>query len=85
MALHGLRDARGVTEIRNLGLLDAIEFGPEAGGGPARAQAIAAHCFKVGVLIRATGDSLVLSPPLGISAEQIGQIMDAVRQGAAKA
>ncbi len=84
-ALHGLRDAQGVTDIRNLGLLGAIEFGPDAGGGPARARAVAAHCFEAGVLIRATGDSLVLSPPLGISADQIGQIVDTIRQAAAQA
>jgi beta-alanine--pyruvate transaminase len=81
-AVHALRDAPGVTDIRNIGLLAAIEFSAEAGGGPARARAIAARCFDAGVLIRAVGDSLVLSPPLPITAEQIEQIADTIRQEA---
>ncbi|MBP0494535.1 aminotransferase class III-fold pyridoxal phosphate-dependent enzyme [Pararoseomonas indoligenes] len=84
-AVHSLRDAPGVTDIRNIGLLAAIEFGPAAGGGPARAKAVAAHCFESGVLIRATGDSLVLSPPLGIGKDEIGQIVETIRGGAARA
>lgn len=81
-AVHALRDVPGVTDIRNIGLLAAIEFGAEAGGGPARARAIAARCFDAGVLIRAVGDSLVLSPPLPVTAEQIEQIADTIRQEA---
>jgi beta-alanine--pyruvate transaminase len=35
-------------------------------------------CFEQGVLIRTTGDTIALSPPLIISAEQIGQVVEAV-------
>ncbi|WP_419897360.1 aminotransferase class III-fold pyridoxal phosphate-dependent enzyme [Roseomonas sp. USHLN139] len=74
-ALHSLRDAAGVTDIRNIGLLGAIEF-----GSPAAAKAIAARCFDEGVLIRAVGESLVLSPPLAIEDSQIDQIVSTIRK-----
>ncbi|MBP0445930.1 aminotransferase class III-fold pyridoxal phosphate-dependent enzyme [Roseomonas sp. SSH11] len=77
-AVHGLRDAPGVTDIRNIGLLAAIEFAPQ-GDKPSPARAVAARCFDKGVLIRAAGDSLVLSPPLIISADQIDEIVDTIR------
>jgi len=85
-ALHSLRGTPGVTDIRNLGLLGAVEFGGQPAGGPLGARTIAARCFEEGVLIRAVGESLVLSPPLGISEAQIGQIVETIgrvaRQGA---
>ncbi|WP_200845315.1 aminotransferase class III-fold pyridoxal phosphate-dependent enzyme [Roseomonas sp. 18066] len=79
-ALHSLRDAKGVTDIRNIGLLGAIEF-----GSPAAAKAIAARCFDEGVLIRAVGESLVLSPPLAIEDSQIDQIVSVIRKCAGEA
>jgi beta-alanine--pyruvate transaminase len=80
-AVHGLRDLPGVTDIRNIGLLAGIEFAaPPGGASPARA--IAARCFDAGVLIRAAGESLVLSPPLCISEAQIGEIVAAIRAAA---
>ncbi|MCQ4161848.1 aminotransferase class III-fold pyridoxal phosphate-dependent enzyme [Roseomonas sp. GC11] len=79
-ALHALRDVPGVTDIRNIGLLGAIEFGAAAGGGPARARAIAAACFEAGVLIRAVGEALVLSPPLIIGEDGIGRITETIRR-----
>jgi beta-alanine--pyruvate transaminase len=80
-AVHSLRDVPGVTDIRNLGLLAAIEFGPQE-GKPSAARAVAARCFDKGVLIRAAGDSLVLSPPLIVSTDQINEIVDTIRSAA---
>ena len=82
-ALHGLRDLSGVTDIRNIGLLGAVEFGAAAGGGPARAKAIAAACLEAGVLLRAVGETLVLSPPLVVTTDQIGEMVEAIRRAAA--
>ena len=82
-ALHSLRNAPGVTDIRNIGLLAAVEFGTPDGSGAPHAKAVAAHCMAAGVLIRAVGEALVLSPPLIISNDQIGQIVDTIRTAAA--
>jgi len=75
-ALHSLRGAPHVVDIRSIGLLGAIELAPHAG---ARGAAVADHCFEAGVLVRAAGDMLVLSPPLIIAPDEIAQIVDAIR------
>jgi beta-alanine--pyruvate transaminase len=79
--VHSLHDVPGVTDIRNIGLLAAIEFGPQE-DKPSPARAIAARCFDKGVLIRAAGDSLVLSPPLIVSTDQINEIVETIRWAA---
>jgi beta-alanine--pyruvate transaminase len=81
-AVHSLRDLPRVTDIRNIGLLAAIEFGTADGSGAPHAKAVAARCLDAGVLIRAVGESLVLSPPLGISPDQVDEIVSAIRAAA---
>ncbi|ADX47343.1 Beta-alanine--pyruvate transaminase [Paracidovorax avenae ATCC 19860] len=78
-ALHGLRDAPHVVDVRNIGLLGAVELAPRAGAAGARAQAAHLACFESGVLVRNSGDTLVLSPPLVISEAQIGEIAGCIR------
>ena len=82
-AVHSLRDVPGVMDVRNLGLLAGIEFAT-APDRPPPARAIAARCYEAGVLIRAVGDSLVLSPPLCVTHEQIDQIVETIRTAAAE-
>lgn len=82
-AVHGLRGVTGVTDIRNIGLLAAIEFADQPAGTPLHARSIAARCMELGVLIRAVGDSLVLSPPLCVGQSEIGEIVDTIRRAAA--
>jgi beta-alanine--pyruvate transaminase len=73
-AVHGLADARHVIDVRNLGLMAGIELAPRGGAPGARgAQALQA-AFDAGLLLRVTGDTLALSPPLIISPEQISEI-----------
>ena len=78
-AAHALRDAPGVIDIRNTGLVAGIELAPRAGAPGARAMEVFHHCFDHGALIRVTGDIIALSPPLIIDEDQIAQLMDAVR------
>jgi beta-alanine--pyruvate transaminase len=79
-ACHSLRDARGVTDIRNIGLIAGIELEPRDAAPGRRAADIFQHCFDAGVLIRATGDTIALSPPLIVSREQIDQIVGRLRE-----
>jgi beta-alanine--pyruvate transaminase len=74
-ALHGLRDAPNVVDIRNLGLLGAVELAPRDGAPGARAFDAFLHAFEAGALIRASGDTMVMSPPLTISPAEIDQLM----------
>lgn len=78
-ALHGLRGLPHVIDIRNTGLVGAVEFEPRAGAAGRRAFEVFQACFEAGVLVRATGDNVAISPPLIVSESQIGQIVDALR------
>jgi beta-alanine--pyruvate transaminase len=77
-AAHALREAPHVLDVRNIGLLAAIDLAPRAGAPGARGNECNTACFEAGVLIRNSGDTLVLSPPLVITEEQIGQVFDTI-------
>jgi beta-alanine--pyruvate transaminase len=78
-ALHSIRGASpAVRDIRNLGLLGAVDIASEPDAFGHRARAVAEHCLANGVFMRALGEVLVLSPPLVVQEDQIGQIRDAV-------
>lgn len=63
-ALHSLKGLPHVADIRNLGLIGAIELETMPGKPGARAMAVYKKAFAEGVLIRTTGDIIALSPPL---------------------
>jgi len=78
-AIHALKGAPHVTDIRNIGLLGAIALEPREGASGARGAAVNKACFEAGVLVRNAGDTLVFSPPLIISEVEIAQVFDTVR------
>jgi beta-alanine--pyruvate transaminase len=78
-ALHSLKGARHVIDIRNLGLVGGIELEPRAGAIGRRGIEAHVRCFEAGVLVRITGDILALSPPLIIDEDQIGRIVETIR------
>jgi beta-alanine--pyruvate transaminase len=78
-ALHGLRGVRHVVDIRNLGLVGGIELEPRPGAPGQRGLQAHVRCFEAGALVRFTGDTLALSPPLIIEREQIAQLVDTIR------
>ena len=77
--LHSLRSEPYVIDIRNFGLIGAVELEPIEGQPTARAVQLFAHCFENGVIVRTTGDTVAFSPPLIIEKNQIDQMIDAVR------
>ena len=78
-AVHSLRGEPNVIDIRNIGLVGGIELSGIAGSPGKRAFDIFLDCFERGALIRTTGDTLALSPPLIIERGQIDQLVDMVR------
>jgi len=82
-AVHALRDAPYVKDIRNLGLVAGVELESRAGAPGARAYEAFVKCFEAGVLIRFTGDILAFSPPLIIEEAQIERIFSTVREALA--
>jgi beta-alanine--pyruvate transaminase len=74
-AVHSLRGLPHVIDIRNLGLVAGIELEPRPGAPAARAYEIFVKAFEKGILIRTTGDTIAMSPPLIIEPKQIDQLV----------
>ena len=78
--LHSLADCPHVIDIRNIGLIGAIELAPIAGEPTKRAFSAFLKAYESGLLIRTTGDIIALSPPLIITTEQIDELVDGIRK-----
>jgi beta-alanine--pyruvate transaminase len=79
-ALHSLTGEPRVVDIRNIGLLGAIELSPKYSmGAGALGLAMQAECFARNVFVRPVGDAVVLSPPFIIETHQIDEIVAALR------
>jgi len=70
-AAHSLKGRRHVIDIRTIGLVAGIELEPRPGAPTARATELFHACFDDGLLVRATGDIIALSPPLIVEKSQI--------------
>ena len=86
-AIHQLKGLPNVIDIRNFGLIGAIELAPRDGKPGTRAYEVFTKCFhEKDVLIRVTGDVIALSPPLILEKEHIdtlfSKIADAIRETA---
>jgi beta-alanine--pyruvate transaminase len=80
-AAHALKDMPHVIDIRNTGLVAAIEFAPRPNAPVGkRAFEVFKACFDKGLLVRATGDNIAISPPLIINDAQIDQIFGTLRE-----
>jgi beta-alanine--pyruvate transaminase len=77
-ALHALKGVRNVTDIRNYGLMAGIELEPAAGKPGARGFAAFLKCFELGVMTRASGDIIALSPPFIIDRAQIDELVGTI-------
>ena len=75
-AVHSLRGTTHVIDIRNYGLIGAVELEPRAGKPGARAFDVFLACFERGVMVRQTGDVIAMSPPLIIEPNQIARIVE---------
>ncbi|MBV8511735.1 MAG: aspartate aminotransferase family protein [Xanthobacteraceae bacterium] len=84
-AAHALRERQHVIDVRNIGLVAGIELTPRPGEPTKRAYETFVKCYERGVLIRTTGDTIALSPPLIINKSEIdllfgtlGEVLDTV-------
>jgi beta-alanine--pyruvate transaminase len=83
-AVHSLKGAPHVIDIRNLGLVGAVELEPRDGAPGARAAEVFQRCFEKGVLVRYTGETIALSPPLIIDNSQIDEVVGILGEVIAK-
>lgn len=74
--LHSLKGLPHVIDIRNIGLIGAIELEPIAGEPTKRAFSCFLEAYERNLLIRTTGDIIALSPPLIVEKTHIDEIID---------
>ncbi|KAA0971049.1 aspartate aminotransferase family protein [Aureimonas fodinaquatilis] len=84
-AIHSLKSAPNVIDIRTIGLVAGVELSPREGAIGARAYDVFVDCFKKGVLIRVTGDIIALSPPLIAEPEHFNTIVEVLGDALQKA
>ncbi|HEY7888529.1 MAG TPA: aminotransferase class III-fold pyridoxal phosphate-dependent enzyme [Steroidobacteraceae bacterium] len=77
-AVHSLRDEPFVADIRNVGVLAAIDLTPLPGEPAARGTACGQSCFDAGVLVRTSSDTILLSPPLIAEAKHVDQMITTI-------
>jgi len=75
-AVHSLKGLPHIIDIRNYGLIGAVELEPRAGKPGTRAFEVFLKCFERGVMVRQTGDTIAMSPPLIIEPAQMGKIVE---------
>ncbi len=74
-ALHALKGLPHVKDIRNTGLIGAVELEPIDGAPTKRAFNAFLKAYEKGILIRTTGDIIAMSPPLIINKAQIDELI----------
>jgi beta-alanine--pyruvate transaminase len=79
-AVHTLKGAPHVLDIRSVGLAAAIEMeGIPDAPGKRGYQALQAAFFDQSLVVRISGDTIVLIPALIASESEVGRMVDAVR------
>ena len=74
-ALHSLRGVPHVIDVRNIGLVGAVELEPIAGQPTKRAFSAFVKAYEAGILIRTTGDIIAMSPPLIVEKSHIDTLI----------
>jgi beta-alanine--pyruvate transaminase len=74
-ALHSLKGLPHVIDIRNMGLIGAVELEPIAGEPTKRAFTAFLDAYEKGIFIRTTGDIIAMSPPLIIEKQDIDKLV----------
>ena len=77
-AVHSLRQYDVIKDIRNLGLVAAVELHPGASPGERGYNVFHNAFWKQAALVRCTLDTIALSPPLIITKQEIDQLIGAV-------
>lgn len=78
-ALHSLADLDNVIDVRNYGLVGAIELrAPQNLKGKFGAK-VSGLAWDAGVMVRGIGDALCMSPPLIVEAHEIDEIVEKLR------
>lgn len=77
-AVHGLRSAKHVLDIRNFGLAAGITIAPAPGEPAKRPYEIAMHCWEQGFYVRYGGDTIQLAPPFISTETELDRLVSAL-------
>ena len=79
-AIHSLDTANFVIDVRNLGMMGGIELEPVKNLPTSRASQVFTKAYEKGLLVRTTGDTVALSPPLIAEKGHIDFMMETMRE-----
>jgi beta-alanine--pyruvate transaminase len=83
-AVHSLKGLPHVIDIRNLGVVAGIELEPRQGTPGTRGYDLFVDCFRRNALIRVTGDTIALSPPLIAERAHVDELIGILAEGLKK-
>ncbi|MEM1230654.1 MAG: aminotransferase class III-fold pyridoxal phosphate-dependent enzyme [Pseudomonadota bacterium] len=78
-AIHSVAEAKNVIDVRNLGLMGAIDIAPRDGAPGARGFEAHRACFARGLMVRHSMDTLQFSPFLDSSGADFEEIFGTVQ------
>ncbi len=84
-AVHSLKGEPHVIDIRNIGLVAAVELAAIPDAPTKRAFGVFLDLYERGMFVRTTGDIVALAPSLIVERAQIDQIVDMLRSAIRRA
>ncbi|WP_310567083.1 aspartate aminotransferase family protein [Hydrogenophaga sp.] len=82
-AVHSLRGAKHVVDIRNYGLAAGLSIAHAPGEPARRPYEVAMRCWKQGFYVRYGADTIQLAPPFTATAAQIDALVNALGEALA--
>ncbi len=79
-AAHSLKGTKHIIDIRNLGVIAALELEPKGSAVGARGFETMKKAWDLGLMVRANGDTLAFSPPLIIKENQVDEMFTKVKK-----
>ena len=79
-AAHSLKGTKHIIDIRNLGVIAALELEPKKGAVGVRGFETMKKAWDLGLMVRANGDTLAFSPPLIINDSQVDEMFTKVKK-----
>ena len=77
-AIHSLRDCPIVTDIRSIGMMAAVDVAIDGVPGN-RGHEAQKRLYDAGLNLKATGDALIIAPPLVLEDKHIDEIVTKLR------
>ncbi|MCB1639869.1 MAG: aspartate aminotransferase family protein [Thiothrix sp.] len=78
VAMHSLKGAAHVTDIRNCGLAAALTLAARDGDAVIRPYEVALKCWRKGFYVRSGGDTIQLGLPFTVERQEIDAVVNAI-------